>query len=482
VLRLECITKTFGGLTALRDVTLDVRAGEVHALCGENGAGKSTLMNILTGHLQPDAGTLFWHDAPLSIRSVAEARRLGIGIVYQERSLVDALSVAENVFPEHPPRTRLGLIDFPRLERQTQAWLDRLRLPISPRVPVGRLPVPQQQMVELAKALATEPRLLLLDEPTASLTDAETAVLFDLIRQLRAEGVAVVYISHRMAEITAIADRVSVLKDGVYQGTFPGDTPAGVLIRAMVGRELRQQRRASRAGAEVVLEARHLSGRGFRDVSFQLRRGEILGLAGLVGAGRSELARTLLGDLPAQAGTLHRAGAPYHPQHPADALARGLAYVPDDRKRVGLFLEKTVAENLAPARLRRGWYRASDVVRAAEGYVRQLGIRTPSVRQAVGRLSGGNQQKVVLARALDTAPDVLIVDEPTHGVDVGAKAEIYELLDQLTARGVAILLISSELPELRQLADRIAVLRAGAWVAELDGTAPEEEILRWAAT
>lgn len=482
MLRLERISKSFGTVQALRDVSLDVRAGEVHALCGENGAGKSTLMNILTGNFQPDAGRIFWNDEPVTIRNVAEARRLGIGIVYQERSLVEALSVAENVFPERPPRTRFGLIDFPQLYHQTQVLLDRLHLDVLPRVPVGRLAPARQQMVELAKALAVEPKLLILDEPTASLTDRETGVLFAIIRELKSRDVAVIYISHRMAEIGQIADRVSVLKDGVFQGTLPADTPGEVLIRKMVGRDLVQERRTSNAQPEVVLDVQNLSGSGFRNVSFQLHRGEILGLAGLVGAGRSELARTLLGDLPATAGTIQKSGQPFRAAHPADGLARGLAYVPEERKTAGLFLEKSIAENVVSTRLDRGWFRPAENARVAEAFIRQLGIRTPSVRQLVGRLSGGNQQKVVLARALHARPDVLLVDEPTHGVDVGAKAEIYAILDGLTSQGVSILLISSELPELRLLADRIAVMRSGEWMAVLDAGASEEEIMREAAT
>jgi ribose transport system ATP-binding protein len=484
MLTLTHITKHFPGVRALSEVSLTVAAGEVHALCGENGAGKSTLMNILAGNLQPDAGQIGWRDEAVRIASPQAARALGIGIVYQERSLVDTLSVAENLFPDHPPRTGWGLIDYPALYRDTRNLLDRLRLTdLDPRTLVGRLSPGQKQMVEIAKALATNPKLLILDEPTASITERETETLFGIVDDLRASGAGVIYISHRMAEIRRIADRVTVLKDGIGQGTFDArTTPPEELIRRMVGRELREVAYQSSATNEVVLEARNLTGTRFRDVSFRLYRGEILGLAGLIGAGRTELALALFGQEPFRSGELLKNGVPIHPRHPAEAVALGIAYVPEERKSSGIFAERSVADNIVVAEQSNRWFDESRNARTAERAVQQLGIRTPSVRQPVGTLSGGNQQKVVLARWLNRKPEILIVDEPTHGVDVGAKADLYEILRQLAAEGTAILLISSELPELRLLADRIAVLHEGRLQTILPReVASEETIMQYAS-
>lgn len=487
MLTLSGISKQFPGVRALDDVSFTVRAGEIHALCGENGAGKSTLLNILTGNLQPDAGRIDLRGQPVRIGSPAAATALGIAIVHQHLSLVESLTVAENIWANRQPRNRWGLIDGRQLNAQTEALLRALNLPhLSPQTRVGTLSAGDRQMVEIAKALSQNPALLLLDEPTASLTEPETQTLFALIRQLRAEGRAVVYISHRLAEIFAVADRVSVLKDGRYQGTLPvaGLSP-DVLIARMVGRTLSTDVPPSTATNDVLLSVEHLTGERFRDVSFVLHRGEILGLAGIVGAGRSEIAQALFGAAPVRSGTVRLRGQVVRITHPAEAVRLGIGYLPEERRSLGLFAEQSVAQNIVAARppARGPWYLARQTAQVADTYRQQLGIRTPSVRTPIAQLSGGNQQKTMLARWLLTQPDVLIVDEPTHGVDVGAKDEIYALLRQLAAGGKAILLISSELPELLTLADRVLVVRDGRLAGELSrANATEERIMQLATT
>nr|WP_262918813.1 sugar ABC transporter ATP-binding protein [Tunicatimonas sp. TK19036] len=469
-------------------VSLSVQAGEVHALCGENGAGKSTLMNILSGNLQPNEGTITWKGQEVQISNPIEAQRLGIAIVYQERSLVETLSVAENIFIRNKPRNRLGLIDFPQLYRKTQDLLDRLGLSaIRPRSLVSSLSIANQQMVEIAKALAQEPELLILDEPTASITEVEADILFAIIRRLKQQEVAVIYISHRMAEIFEIADRVSVLKDGRYQGTFPiSEVTVDTLIRTMVGRDLQVQDAESHTTSEVVLEVQQLQGERFQDVSFQLKKGEILALAGLVGAGRTEVARAILGADPLLGGTILLEGKHVKISHPKEAIQQGIGYLPESRKTQGLFLDMSVADNVVAANLPtvadKGFLQPKQIRKKTEEYIRQLRIVTPGSQQKVLNLSGGNQQKVVLAKWLMRQPKVFIVDEPTHGVDVGAKSEIYAILNELTRQGVSILLISSELPEVLLLSDRILVMWNGKVTAELSRKqATEEEIMHYAS-
>nr|WKN38823.1 sugar ABC transporter ATP-binding protein [Tunicatimonas sp. TK19036] len=487
-LQLDRISKLFPGVKALDQVSLSVQAGEVHALCGENGAGKSTLMNILSGNLQPNEGTITWKGQEVQISNPIEAQRLGIAIVYQERSLVETLSVAENIFIRNKPRNRLGLIDFPQLYRKTQDLLDRLGLSaIRPRSLVSSLSIANQQMVEIAKALAQEPELLILDEPTASITEVEADILFAIIRRLKQQEVAVIYISHRMAEIFEIADRVSVLKDGRYQGTFPiSEVTVDTLIRTMVGRDLQVQDAESHTTSEVVLEVQQLQGERFQDVSFQLKKGEILALAGLVGAGRTEVARAILGADPLLGGTILLEGKHVKISHPKEAIQQGIGYLPESRKTQGLFLDMSVADNVVAANLPtvadKGFLQPKQIRKKTEEYIRQLRIVTPGSQQKVLNLSGGNQQKVVLAKWLMRQPKVFIVDEPTHGVDVGAKSEIYAILNELTRQGVSILLISSELPEVLLLSDRILVMWNGKVTAELSRKqATEEEIMHYAS-
>jgi ribose transport system ATP-binding protein len=478
MLRLQKISKSFSGLKALQGVSLEFAGAKVHAICGENGAGKSTLMNIIVGNLRPDIGDIFWEGVYIEIENIQQAQRLGIGIVYQERSLVDSLSVAENIFPVDKPVNAFGLIDYAKLFQKTESLLEQLQLKnISPKTVVGKLSAPQKQMVEIAKALAQNPSLLILDEPTASVTHKETETLFNIIRQLKARGVAIVYISHRMAEIKQIADVVTVLKDGCLQGTVDAQTPSEQLVKMMVGRELLFVKHESDKQPETKLEVKNLSGEGFQNVSFELHKGEIIGIAGLLGSGRTALARVLFGDTRITGGQIFKDGKEMIFHHPADAIVAGIAYIPDDRKSLGLFIEKTVSENIVSTRLIKGLYKEADNNRTSESFKERLGIKTPSVKQLIRKLSGGNQQKVVVAKWLNTEPDVLIINEPTHGVDVGAKADIYSILKKLTREGKSIIMISSELPELLLLADRIAVMYTGRLQKIIDKQDATEEII-----
>ncbi|MFN4147513.1 MAG: sugar ABC transporter ATP-binding protein [Runella sp.] len=486
LLRLENISKTFPGVKALTEVSMSLETGEVHALCGENGAGKSTLMNILVGNHQPDeGGRIYIDEEEIQIADFNHARRLGIGIVYQERSLIDSLSIAENIFANRYPLNRWGLIDHKELERQTRHWLHELEMPtLSPQQIVATLSPAEKQMVEIAKTLSQNPRLLILDEPTASLTEKEMRVLFSLIRKLKNEGTAIVYISHRMAEIFEIAQKVSVLKDGHYQGTLDiADTTPQQLIRLMVGREIAQLNSDTSATAEKVLEVTNLCGAKFKNISFSVHKGEIVALAGLMGAGRSEIARAIFGIDPKNNGSVLVNGQECTILHPADAMKYGIGYVPEDRKHQGLFLEMSVKENIIAATLSSANFVAeNEQLQIADRFKTDLNIQTPHLKQPVRLLSGGNQQKCVLARWLHLKPDLLMVDEPTHGVDVGAKFDIYQLLKKQAADGKGILLISSELPEVLALADRILVLYHGHIVGELDREeATEEKILALAS-
>lgn len=471
-------------MKALEGIDFDLKPGEVHALCGENGAGKSTLMNILTGNLAPDGGEIILKGQPVAIAGPAQAAHLGIAIVYQQLSLVDTLSAAENIFANIQPRNNWGFINYKALYAQARQLLGSLQMDyIQPDCLVGDLSPGEKQMVEIAKALSKNPDILILDEPTASITERETKTLFNLIGGLKQAGKSIIYISHRMAEIFRIADRVTVLKDGRYQGTRDRDkiTP-NELIRMMVGRELFKNTSESSASTKELLRVEHLTGKGFENISFTVHQGEILGLAGLVGAGRSEIAQTIFGYLPKRSGRIFLKGNSLKLSHPADAIAAGIGYVPEERKSQGLFLGKSVVDNMVVASLQvtssGNLYDSEKANGSAETLREKLRIVTPHVQQAVVNLSGGNQQKVVLARWLLTNPEILIVDEPTHGIDVGAKAEIYDLLRQLAASGKGIILISSELPELLALADRILVIRQGQLSGELDGKeATEERVL-----
>ena len=468
----------------MQHISLQFNKGEVHALCGENGAGKSTLMNILTGILQPDEGEIIFNDKAIIIKDVQAAQQMGIGIVYQERSLADALTVAENICPVNQPVNRFGLINHRLLYKQTQALLDELQLKhISPAMKVEGLSAAQKQMVEIAKALALKPSFLILDEPTASITNKETAILFSIIRQLKTKGVAIIYISHRMAEIKEIADVISVLKDGAYQGSFnAASVSIETIVSKMVGRSLLKTEYISHKQTEAALEIKNLSGKGFNNISFTLHKGEILGLAGLQGSGRTELALAIFGDINIESGEVLVNNIIANIAHPAGAIHKHIAYIPDERKAQALFIEQSIADNIMVASPGKGLYNQNENNAIAEKYKTKLNIRATSVKQNVQKLSGGNQQKIVLARWLNTQADIFIVNEPTHGVDVGAKSEIYNELKKLTAAGKSILLISSELPELLLLSDWIAVMYNGMLQGILSHTdATEEKITSMAS-
>ncbi len=475
VLRLQDVSKAFPGVQALRGVQFDVRAGEVHALLGENGAGKSTLIKIVSGVYRPDSGSIVLDGQPVQLHSPHEAQRAGIATIYQELLLFPELTVAENIFMGHAPRRAWGGIDWRAAAtgaRQILASLDIHDLDVE--APVGALSVGNRQRVEIAKALSQKARILIMDEPTAALTQADVERLFAIVRRLRERGVGVVYISHRMAEVFALADRVTVLRDGAYVGTRDAaQTGEGELITMMVGRTIDQLFPKSDVPIGMpVLEVEDLSLAGVLDgVSLTVRAGEIVGLAGLVGSGRSELAQTIFGIAPATSGTIRVAGELVRIDSAATATRLGIAYVPEDRATQGLIRPMRIRENLSLAvlgELARRWFvdRAAEM-RLAEDAIRRFSIRAPGPEQIVGKLSGGNQQKVVLGKWLATKPRVLIMDEPTRGIDVGAKAEIHRLMTELAGQGLAILMISSELPEVLGMSDRVLVMREGRLVAEL---------------
>ncbi|MHA4842809.1 sugar ABC transporter ATP-binding protein [Flavitalea antarctica] len=476
MLKLRNISKFFGGVKALQDVSIDFNSGEVHVLCGENGAGKSTLMNIIMGNLQPDQGKIFRHNQQVTIDNVLSAQRLGLSIVYQEGSLANALSIAENIFPVNMPLTGTGLINYTGLYNRTALLLADLGLShLDPKMPVIRLSVAQKRMVEIAKAIAQDPALLILDEPTASLTYSETAILFRIIANLKKKGTGIIYISHRMEEIREIARKISVLKDGKLVGTVDSSVPTQDIIRMMVGRNLEAGSEESCFSNDIKLEVRNLTGKGFSNISFQLRRGEILGFAGLEGSGRSAMAKAIFGYEIYTRGTITMDGRQLNIHHPAEALKEKIVYLPEDRKTESLFYNMSVAENIFAAQLQSGFYNEREINRNSRILCDEFNVRSPMVTQPVRTLSGGNQQKVVLAKCLALKPEVLIINEPTHGVDAGAKSEIYPQLKKLTREGKSIILISSELKELLLLCDRIAVMHKGKIIGILNHSEATEE-------
>ena len=487
------VHKRFGGVHALRGVSLDVQS-EVHALVGENGAGKSTFINILAGAVQRDAGRVVFAGHDVDFHSPAESQAAGIAVIHQELATLPTLSVAENLLMGRMP-ARSGWLDGAAMRSAAREQLAQVGLEIDPRTPMRDLSLSQQQLVEIARALSAGARLLVMDEPTSSLTEHETRRLLELVRRLRTNGVAILYVSHRMGEVFAIADRITVYRDGAYVDTLDvaRTTPAAI-VGLMVGRPLATAApHQDHHGAETVLDVRGLtrrrrvgSGGPIEDVSFVVHRGEIVGLAGLVGAGRSEVARGIFGAERFDAGDILLEGRPVQFRSPADAIRAGVAMVPEDRKGLALFLEKPVRWNVSmvelPALARAGVVRRARERALVMEQVERLRIRTSSIEAPVRTLSGGNQQKTVLARWLAARPKLLILDEPTHGVDVGAKAEIAALIRALAGDGVAILLISSELPEILELSDRILVMRGGRMVAELDREAADEHIVMLHAT
>jgi ABC-type sugar transport system ATPase subunit len=485
-LRLLGISKSFSGVKVLDNINLEILAGEVHAICGENGAGKSTLMNILSGNLQQDNGTVALNGSVVEFRNPQEAFNRGISIVHQHLSLSDNLSVAENIFTNQHPLNRFGLIDYPQLYRQTTKVLEDLNFRVSPSEMVSALSPAQKQMVEIGKSLVRNPQVLILDEPTASLADIEINSLFKIIRSLREGGVSILYISHRIQEIFQIADRVSVLKDGKHQGTYyRQELSREMLIKRMVGRDLSADAPSKTMSGRVMMEVQDLTGEKFSNISFSLHEGEIVGLAGLVGAGRTEIARVLFGIDTLRGGTISVNDLDFRPGHPCNAIDQGIGYVPEDRKALGLFPEMSVRENLLAASINqfgKAFVDDGSINETASYYINKLNIICRSPDQSVRQLSGGNQQKVLLGRWLSVHPKILIVDEPTHGVDVGAKQEIYNMLRELASQGMGIIMISSELPELLALSNRILVIREGALAGSLVNTEFSEEVIMALAT
>jgi len=481
ILAMRGISKTFPGVRALDNVSLTVFSGEIHALMGENGAGKSTLMKILSGAYRADPGGEILVDGKrTTIDGPLAAKAIGVAVIYQELSLAPNLSVAENVHAGRELRKggRFGIVDRAGMERSCEDVLQRLGAGFRPQTLVGDLSIAEQQLVEIARAVHAKARILVMDEPTTPLSSRETDRLFELIRKLRAEGMAIIYISHRMAEIYELSDRVSVLRDGAYVGTLDrADLSAESLVKMMVGRDLSgfyKKEHAPYDPGKIVLSVRDIAdGHRVKGCSLDLHAGEVLGIAGLVGAGRTELARLIFGAEPRIRGDIAVDGKPCAMRSPRDAIDAGVVYLTEDRKRQGLFLEMNVRDNINVSVAGRDAHiGVLDLARAAaraRNAISALSIRVAGARAGVGSLSGGNQQKVLLSRLLETKPRVLILDEPTRGVDIGAKSEIYRIINELAQSGVGIILISSELPEVVGVADRVLIMREGAFAGQVGG-------------
>ena len=484
VLEMIHISKSFGGTQALEDVSLQLYSGEIHALLGENGAGKSTLIKIMTGIQQQDAGEMRVDGQPVRVASSQDAQRLGVAAIYQEPMIFPDLSVAENIFIGHTNRGKI--VDRRRMEREAEAVLARLDVKLDVGEPARGLTLAEQQTVEIAKAISLDVRVLIMDEPTASLSAHEVRRLFRIVANLKREGVAVLFISHRMEEVFEISDTITVLRDGKWISTMPRSemTPA-LAIRQMVGREVRELfHRERREPGDVRLSVRGLSREGrFRNISFDLRAGEVLGFAGLVGAGRTDVGLALFGVAPADDGVIELNGKAVTIGSPRAAMDLGIAYSTEDRRQLGLIMPLSITSNISLPSLPRFLTRSGLVKRqaersTAEEFRERLRIRTPSVDAPTGSLSGGNQQKVVISKWLETNPDVLILDEPTRGIDVGAKVEVHQLIDELASRGMAIIMISSDMPEVLAMSDRVLVMREGRQMAILDQReATQERVL-----
>lgn len=489
VLELSQITKRFSGVEVLHEVSFALKPGEVHALLGENGAGKSTLVKVITGVHQPDGGQILLNGQPIHFSDPRQSSQAGIAAIYQELSLFPDLDVAENVFVGRQPITRSGRIDWRKLYAEAGALLDSLGVHLDLKQKARNLSIAQQQMVEIARAFSINARILIMDEPTSSLTLTEVADLFRLVRRLRQDGKAIIFISHRLEELFELADRVTVLRDGAYVDTrLIKDVTRDDLIRLMVGRTITNlfPKQDVQVG-EVALEVENLTQSGiFENISFELRRGEILGMAGLVGAGRTGVARTIFGvELPTS-GRVKVEGREVHITSPQQAISLGLAYVPEDRQLHGLIPPMNLISNISLPTLgqyaRRGWLRDKKERAAAFGSARQMEVRANNIWQKARELSGGNQQKVVLAKWLATNPRILILDEPTRGIDVGTKAAVHALMSKLAAEGMAILMISSELPEVLGMSDRVIVMREGHMTGHFTRAEATQEKIISAAT
>ncbi len=491
LLEVKGICKSFPGVKALDNVQLELRKGEVHVLLGENGAGKSTLMKILSGVYRPDSGSITYKGQPAAFHNATESQRAGISIIYQELNLVPHLTVAQNIFIGKEPLKWGPTIDAAKMNSDAVGLLRRLNTDINPKTLVKNLPVSKQQMVEVAKALSYDSDVLIMDEPTSALTESEIEELFNVIRDLRQGGVGIIYISHRLEELKEIADRVTIFRDGQYISTDNfADLHLDEIVKRMVGREMDNKfpHKTAQPSDKTLLEVRKLRRKGESETaSFNLRAGEILGVAGLMGAGRTELARAIFGADPIESGDIFIDGRQVRIKTPIDAIRQGIGYLSEDRKAFGLAVTMQVKDNITMAFMdevtsRSGRIKKNLEKTVSERYVKELGIKTPSISQVVKNLSGGNQQKVVIAKWLFRNANVLIFDEPTRGIDVGAKFAIYELMDKLAAKGAGIIMISSELPEILGMSDRVMVMCQGRISGFLDrAEATQEKILHYAA-
>lgn len=487
ILEMKGIVKSFGPVRALKGVNFDLRAGEVHALMGENGAGKSTLMKVLTGIYGANEGTIHYNQQEVAYSKPKEAMDAGIVIVHQELNMMNHLTVAQNIFIGREEVQGSFFINDASSIKKAKELFSLLKLDINPTEKVGNLTVGKQQMVEIAKALSMDAKVIVFDEPTAALTESEINELFVIINDLRAKGVGIIYISHRMDEIARITDRVTVMRDGEYVGTVnTKDTTKDEIISMMVGRTIYEDPKAASTVAEdapVVLEVKNLcAGTAVKDVSFKLHKGEILGFSGLMGAGRTEVARLLFGADKKESGSIVINGKEVNINSPQDAIREGIGYLSEDRKRFGCIVDMTIANNTVITNLdkyvKAGLIDDGAIVKASDQFVQSLRTKTPSSKQLVRNLSGGNQQKVVIAKWLEQNSDILIFDEPTRGIDVGAKSEIYTLMNDLVAQGKSIIMISSELTEILRMSDRIVVMCEGRKTGELDiSQATQERIL-----
>ncbi len=489
ILRMTNISKSFSGVHALRGVHLELRPGEVHALLGENGAGKSTLVKVITGVHQPDTGEMYFNDQRVHFADPREATALGISAIYQELSIFPDLDIAENIFVGRRPTRAGGLVDWRKMYREAETLLDSLGVHLNLKAKARYLSIAQQQMVEIARALSVNARILIMDEPTSALTLNEVAELFEIVLRLREKGTAILFISHRLEELFEIADCVTVLRDGAYVDTRSmKDVTQEELIRMMVGRTISDLfPKKDVDQGEVVLRVKHLTRVGaFQDVSFELHKGEILGMAGLIGAGRTEVSQALFGVAPADNGLIEIEGRAVHITSPQQAMRYGLALVPEDRQHHGLVLPMDITDNVMLPRLshftRRGWLAAQQARQAAHEAATQMEVKATTVWQKARELSGGNQQKVVLAKWLSTRPRILILDEPTRGIDVGTKAAVHSLMGDLAAQGIAILMISSELPEVLGMSDRILVMHEGRVTGVFERSEATQEKVMTAAT
>lgn len=484
MLNMENISKTFPGVKALDKVNVTAYGGEVTALMGENGAGKSTLMKILSGVYEKDEGKIFIEGKEVNIRGIKEAEKLGVTIIHQELSVIPNLTVAQNIFLGNEKVFKFtGKIDKKLLIERSKLFLDQIGCTVDPEALVKDINVGEKQMIEIAKALTKNSRIIIMDEPTTALTDVETKKLFKVIENLKQKGIAIIYISHRMEEIFAMCDRVAVLRDGKYAGEAKiADIDNDKLISMMVGRTIEDQfpyRKVEKG--ETILTVKNLTySKKVKNASFKVNAGEILGVAGLMGAGRTELAKTIFGDFKSESGEIFIDGEKVSITCPRDAIEKGICYLPEDRKKEGVILGMSVAENMTLGNLQAYENKSKRVIKSLEkkdvdDYVKKLRIKTPSGEQLIKNLSGGNQQKVILAKWLLLSPKVLIIDEPTRGIDVGAKKEIYELLNELKAMGKAIIMISSDLPEVLGISDRVMVMREGEISGELSRSEANQE-------